>query len=138
MSNYPFANGMVLAAKDGTGWKTRILTGSAYYAEGGLLNSFYKILDDGTIAYYLLEDAGWTVELIDPNTLETLLTMDFGGYSPEYLSLEGEAPLSISGDISIRPGSSSSSSTAALPLSLTATISWRASGSICWIWNRSC
>lgn len=98
MSNYPFANGMVLAAKDGTGWKTRILTGSAYYAEGGLLNSFYKILDDGTIAYYLLEDAGWTVELIDPNTLETLLTMDFGGYSPEYLSLEGKAPLSISGD----------------------------------------
>ncbi len=98
VSNYPFTNGMVLAAKDGAEWKTRILTGSIYYPEDGLLNSFYKILEDGTIAYYLLEDAGWTVELIDPNTLETLLTMDFGGYSPEYLSLEGEAPLSISGD----------------------------------------
>lgn len=101
--NYPFTNGLVLAARDGDGWRTRVHTGSAYYAEGGLQNAFYRILDDGTIAYYLLEDAGWTAELIDPETLETIRTLDFGGYSPDYLSLEGMYPLSISGDAFYSP-----------------------------------
>ncbi len=96
--DYPFANGFVLAAHNGDQWETKVHTGSAYYAQGGLLKSFYKILEDETIACYRLEDAGWTVELIDPDTLETIGTLDFGGYSYEYLSLEGRAPLSISGD----------------------------------------
>lgn len=98
VGDYPFVNGMVLMTKNGDQWETRVLTGSAYYAQGGLFNSFYKVLEDGTIACYLLDDAGWTVELIDPDTLETIRTLDFGGYSYEYLSLEGKAPVSISGD----------------------------------------
>lgn len=98
MADYPFANGIVLAAREDENWNTRILPGNPYYAESGLYNSFNKVLADGTIAYYQLDQTGWTVELIDPDTLETIRTLNFGGYSYQYLSLEGKYPLSISGD----------------------------------------
>ncbi len=100
---YPFTNGTVLAVRNGSQWNTRILTGSKLYPEGNALNSFYKILADGTIACYQLDENGWVVELIDPNTLETIRTLDFGGYSPDYLSLERRFPLSISGDAFYSP-----------------------------------
>ena len=98
MTGYPFVNGMVAAVQQEDGWKTRILAGSPLYTQGGLLNSFHKILDDGTILYAYLDDNGWNAELIDQNSLETIRTLDFGSYSFDYLSLEGVFPLSISGD----------------------------------------
>ena len=98
VANYPFVNGMVMAVRDGDEWKTRVLGGSPLYTQNGLYNSFGKILDDGTILYAYLDENGWTAELVDQNTLETIQTLDFGSYSYDYLSLEGVYPLSLSGD----------------------------------------
>ncbi len=98
MKEYPFTNGLFLAVRNESEWNTRIIPGSSRFVQGELLNSFYRELSDGTIAYCYLEESGWTAEFIDPNTLETIRTLDFGGYSYEYLSLEGMAPRSMSGD----------------------------------------
>ncbi|MGI5893795.1 MAG: M56 family metallopeptidase [Candidatus Merdivicinus sp.] len=99
MNDYPANNGFLLAVRDGDGWKNRILAGTPDCgAIGNLQASFYKILDDETIACYQLMTNGWSVELIDQNTLETIRILDFGAYSPEYLSLENRFPYSMSGD----------------------------------------
>ena len=88
-TGYPARNGFFLAAWDGEQWQQRWMAG--YADDGTLLNSFYRVLEDGTIACCTLCVNGWTAELIDPDTLETIRTLDFGGYSSDYLTLEGQA-----------------------------------------------
>ncbi len=98
VTGYPFVNGLLIAAQEENSWNIRVISGSSLYDQQLLYNSFYRVLDDGTILYACLDDNGWTAELIDQNTLQTIRTLDFGSYSYEYLSLEGKYPLSISGD----------------------------------------
>ena len=88
-TGYPARNGFFLAAWDGEQWQQRWIAGFA--DDGALLNSFYRVLEDGTIVCCVLRTNGWTAELIDPDTLETVRTVDFGGYCADYLTLEGQA-----------------------------------------------